>query len=347
MLTARSRAARPRTPRRQLAAAVASRFGVLRGLRQARLGRGLFVLAYHRIGDGVDCPVDGDLFSVSERGLADQIRLLQRWARIAPLEEVRERYRSPRALDAPLALLTFDDAYRDNYTTAYPLLRSARAAGVFFVATGIIGCRHVPWWDRLAYAVQQSRVAECRLEYPADLRLTGLHSDPRGAILEVQRRYKRDAALDKERFVRALEAATGASALAAPDLGELFAGWDELKEMADGGMAIQTHTHTHRLLSHLTYGEQYQELEQSRDLLRQRVGSDVSALAYPVGSRAHFNDDTRRALKDLGYELAFSHYGGWNRQTADPYDIRRVRIDPAVTTDLLRASVVLPSVFAP
>lgn len=339
--------ARSRVPaRRELAARVASRLGLLRTLRQLRANRGLLVLAYHRVGDPRNCPYNEDLYSVTTSGLMDHVRLIQRWARVTTLEEITGKYLDGRAPSEPLVLLTFDDVYRDNYTEALPILRQAGASGVFFVPTGLIEQQHVPWWDRVAFAVKHARVDQCRLRYPEDLELTNLRQDPRRAMVQVLRLYKRDATLDKERLVRAVEAAAGASALDDPQRPELFASWSELREMATAGMTLASHTHTHRLLGHLSYAAQQEELGRSREMLQEQTGVVTTAVAYPVGQRGHFNADTRRVLQELGYRAGFSHYGGWNRAIADPFDIRRVRMDSSVDTELLHAAVSLPRLFA-
>lgn len=339
--------ARSRGPaRRELVARAASRFGLLRTLRQLRVNRGLLVLAYHRVGNPHDCPYNEDLYSVTSAGLAEHVRLIQRWARITTLEEVTGKYLGGRAPSEPLVLLTFDDVYRDNYTEALPVLRKAGASGVFFVPTGLIEQRHVPWWDRVAFAVKHAQVDACRLSYPEDVELTNLRQDPRRAMVQVLRLYKREADLDKERLVHAVEAATDVSALDDPQRAELFASWSELREMAAAGMTLASHTHTHRLLGHLPYSEQREELARSQAVLREQTGIATTAVAYPVGQRGHFNADTRRALQELGYQAGFSHYGGWNRAVTDPYDIRRVRMDLSVDTELLHAAVSLPRLFA-
>ena len=48
-----------------------------------------------------------------------------------------------------LAVITFDDGYRDNFETAAPLLERHELPACFFVASGFIGSDHVPWWDEL------------------------------------------------------------------------------------------------------------------------------------------------------------------------------------------------------
>lgn len=338
---------RSRVPaRRELVARAASRLGLLRILRQLRANRGLLVLAYHRVGDPHHCPYNEELYSVTTPGLADHVRLIQRWARIASLQELTENYLDGRAPGEPLVQLTFDDVYRDNFTIALPILKQAGVPATFFVPTGLIEQRHVPWWDRIAFAVKHSQVDRCQLGYPETMELTGLRSNPRRAMIQVIRLYKRDANLDKERLVTALEQAIGVSALDDPRRGELFASWSELREMMAAGMTLASHTHTHRLLGHLPYSEQREELERSREVLRQQTGVATTSVAYPVGMRSHFNADTRRALDELGYRAGFSHYGGWNRAIDDPHDIRRVRMDLSVDSELLHAAVSLPRLFA-
>src|ERR1043166_4490896 len=54
-------------------------------------------------------------------------------------------------------LLTFDDGYLDNYTLAFPVLRSHGVQAVFFLPTAFIGTAHLPLWDVIGYVVRQTR----------------------------------------------------------------------------------------------------------------------------------------------------------------------------------------------
>jgi peptidoglycan/xylan/chitin deacetylase (PgdA/CDA1 family) len=306
----------------------------------------LLVLAHHRIGDPRACPYSEDLFTATPAGLAEQVSLLSRWTRLTSLDEVLSNLSGGRRPSEALVLLTFDDVYRDNYTHAFPILRDAGAPAVFFVPTGLIETQHVPWWDRIAYAIKHSTVDSCRLSYPNNVTIDGIHRNPDRAALQALRLYKAGCDLDKERFIAALEDATGAAAHRAVAQEELFASWRELREMTAGGMTLASHTHTHRLLGHLPFAQQREELARSRELLRERAGVETQAIAYPVGQRTHFNDDTRRALRETDYRLGFSHYGGWNPRIDDPFDIRRVRMELRVDTELLHAAVGCPPLFA-
>jgi peptidoglycan/xylan/chitin deacetylase (PgdA/CDA1 family) len=326
-------------------ALVAGRLGLLRAIRFARLSRGLMVLGYHRIGEASRCPLDESLVTATPQRLAEHLAVLKRWTRVASLDEVEARYASGRPFREPLSLVTFDDAYADNYELAFPVLQRAGVSGVFFVPTGLIERRYLPWWDRIAYAIKHSAVDSCTLSYPAGERVRSIQGAPRAVLLDLLRRYKNDAGLDRERYVAAIEEATGARAADVVS-DELFATWRQLKEMVQGGMCVGSHTHTHRLLYFLSYEEQREELARSRTELRERLGVDARSIAYPVGSRGYFNDTTRQVMRELGYRLGFSFYGGWNPSPSDAYDIRRIQVDGTVDAEMLFAAVACPQMFS-
>ena len=94
--------------------------------------------------------------------------------------------------------------------------------------------------------------------------------------------------------------------------------------MQSAGMEFGSHTHTHRLLSSLSYAEQLTELNASRDIMKRELARPVHTIAYPVGSRTSFNTDTHRAVRDCGYSLGFSFYGGVNSSNSlCATDVRR------------------------
>ncbi len=107
----------------------------------------------------------------------------------------------------------------------------------------------------------------------------------------------------------------------------LFLNWPEVEALARAGMAIGSHTHTHELLAKLPADAQWRECQVSRNLLRERLSSPVEALAFPVGSQTSFSETTRECLRKAGYRLAFSYYGGVNRQGMDPFNILRMGVE--------------------
>jgi len=287
----------------------------------------LLVLNYHRIGNPDDDPFDPGVFSATGEQLGAQISYLKRHLSMVTLEEalafvdgkINEKNRRCRVL------LTFDDGYLDNYQVAFPILRSHGVQGVFFLATNLVGSCHVPWWDHIAYLMKSARQRRFSLRYPADL---VVDIDKNGMIRSLRAvlgLYKQPGNTDPARFIGDLREA----ARAEDPRGALrrFLNWDEAREMIGGGMAIGSHTHTHRVLSQLGPEEQREELGRSRVLLREHLGIEAAALAYPVGGATSFSGQTQELAGETGYRAAFSFFGGTNLPGITPrYDVKRAGV---------------------
>jgi peptidoglycan/xylan/chitin deacetylase (PgdA/CDA1 family) len=90
-------------------------------------------------------------------------------------------------------------------------------------------------------------------------------------------------------------------------------------------MSFGSHTHTHEILSKLLPEQQEEELRVSRETMEKQLARPVRVLAYPVGERNTFSQDTTMRLLDrTGYTAAFSHYGGVNLPgKTRQFDVRR------------------------
>lgn len=112
--------------------------GVVRPVRDAiRTLRGAHpvrVFNFHRVTD-----LCRDGMTVSPAVFAEQIRYLQRRHSVVSLEEALQAIRERRRLRRPLAVITFDDAYRSVFTHAAPILRDRSAVATCFTSTGLVG----------------------------------------------------------------------------------------------------------------------------------------------------------------------------------------------------------------
>lgn len=287
----------------------------------------LLVLNYHRIGNPDNDPFDPGVFSTTGDQLSEQISYLKRQVSLVTLEEalafvngaIHEKTRRCRVL------ITFDDGYLDNYKVAFPILRSEGVQGVFFLATSLVGSCQVPWWDHIAYLMKTAAARRFSLRYPADLVVNVDENGITKSLRNVLRLYKRPENTDSARFIRELtEKAKGKDP---PGTLRRFLDWDEAREMIAGGMAIGSHTHSHTVLSQLAPEQQRHDLAQSRALLKEQLGIDAHALAYPVGGKGAFSRETQQLARESGYRAAFSFYGGTNLPgTSRPYDIKRVGV---------------------
>ena len=329
--------------------------GGLRLLESVRVWNGLLVLNYHRIGTPGDSLFDHALWSATQDDFDAQVRLLAANFDVIGLEDLRS------ALDdlhiggrrpwqsRRFAMITFDDGYRDNFELALPVLKSHDVPGVFFITSGFLDSGRLAWWDEIAWMVRRSSKDRMDLSQRWLAEPLSLQADHRDdGIQRLLRRYYRLDGSETDAFMDELADATGAGR--APDgLGvDQWMDWDNVRSMHSSGMSIGAHTVTHPVLSRLSSDDQNLEICESRLRLEHELGIPVSALSYPVGNREAFNDTTRAALSQNGFDWAFSYYGGHVRggSEIDRFDIPRVAVESDVTLEDFRSCCALPHVFA-
>src|SRR5579863_4293253 len=94
---------------------------------------------YHHVANVAGGGPYGRALTVSPQEFAVQLRTMQgRGCAMVRLSRLVDDVSGGRNRACEIAL-TFDDGYADAMTEAAPLLRSAGAAGTFFITTGLIG----------------------------------------------------------------------------------------------------------------------------------------------------------------------------------------------------------------
>lgn len=108
-------------------------FVPVRDLVLSLLGRSRAVIVYyHRIGGRDQLSKPADAFR-------RDLEYFKRWYECISLSELCRRLRAGEPLRRRCVVVTFDDGYRDNYTTAFPLLQAAGIPALFYVSTGFVG----------------------------------------------------------------------------------------------------------------------------------------------------------------------------------------------------------------
>jgi peptidoglycan/xylan/chitin deacetylase (PgdA/CDA1 family) len=333
-------AAEGRRSSRDLLASGFSRTGILRLLELLPRTPQLLVLNYHRIGDSRTTEFDPGVFSTDAAGLDEQlIALKRRFTIVTPgesLDIVEGRYR-PRE---PLALITFDDGYRDNLVYADPILRSHGVFAIFFVVTSYTGTSQLPWWDRLAALVRKN-IRNSAL--PQVVGSDGAPFDTRGLSIEgvihaALSRYKRMSPADQAHLLEALERGAGSADVGTAE--RLILDWDDVRALKAAGMSIGVHSHSHRILSQLDPDEQLHELELSKEIVERETGETAHFLAYPDGSMGTYDSASIRAAAAVGFKAAFSFSGGTNLpRLIDQFNVHRCAFAPYARGARLRLAV--------
>lgn len=297
------------------------------------LAPGVYVFNYHRIGDATRTDFDPNVYSCDEPHFAAQVEFIAQRFRVIGIRDLIEGVLDEGRASEPLAMITFDDGYRDNFTGAFPILRSAGVPAAFFIPTGFVGTNQVPWWDEIAWMVRHTTKKSIEIPFTGTrLQLSGVPLNV--AIRSLLTAFKRapgDAAQKVTDLRRVLDCQLPQSVTE-----NLFVSWDDLAVMRKAGMDIGSHTHSHQILSHLSPSEQLGELSRSKQLLEAHLGEGVDAIAYPVGAVDSFTRETMALTEQCGYKVGFSFINGANLGSDLPrFSMRRIAVeDNASAADL-------------
>lgn len=310
---------------RLIKAAVCSTVATSGGLglyRRCRRRGTLNILMFHKVNTGKD-PLG---LTISPDVFARQVQYLKEQYVLIPLSEAVDRLQSS-AIDRDYTVITFDDGYRDNYTEAYPILKSFRASATIFVTHDAVESGTTAW-HRVDTAIRESR------RELLDLTGFGLgrfslesRREREQVIGELHRRLKKMSDADRQAVAAHVFTQHGD-----PAAGErIMLSWDEIREMQqDGLMSIGSHTLSHPILTRVPKEAALAEVRDSKVLLEEKLGRPVEFFAYPNGGRGDFNEDIVAMVKGCGYRAALSTIPPRGRVLKDLFSLPRTDITPSI-----------------
>lgn len=110
--------------------------------------------------------------------------------------------------------------------------------------------------------------------------------------------------------------------------------WDQLREISASGIECGGHSHTHPHLDMLSPSAAAREIVQSKRLLEEQLGQQVSSFAYPFG---HHTANVRRQVQESGCTSACAVKYTMSLETTDPFALARLMIRSDTNQDALAA----------
>jgi peptidoglycan/xylan/chitin deacetylase (PgdA/CDA1 family) len=96
-----------------------------------------------------------------------------------------------------------------------------------------------------------------------------------------------------------------------------YLSWQQVRALAEAGMTVGSHGHTHRFLDDLSDSDLRFELKRSGELLADATGRPTTTLSFPGG---RFDARTLTIARELGYEWFYTSEIGRVRMHALPAD---------------------------
>jgi peptidoglycan/xylan/chitin deacetylase (PgdA/CDA1 family) len=218
----------------------------------------------------------------------------------------------------PLATLTVDDGYADNFDVLFPVLQASGVPATFFVATEFLDEGRPPWPVEISALLLQAEKSS--IEWPFAAALAGRRdvAEASAAIKALWRTS--DPAARRE----ALEALRRHLDLPRPVMPRPMT-WDQCRSLQRAGHAIGSHTHFHSILPGMPEPVIRAELDQSRRRIEAELGEPCDLFAYPNGDS---DSACAHLVREAGYAVAFTQDAGVIRSGADPLRLPRMHLPP-------------------
>ncbi len=316
---------------------------------RSRVFKQLPVINYHRIMD-VDTttfPFDARVISATPKMFEKHIQYISKNYTPITFKQLDQCIKGTQKLPSKPIIITFDDGYDDNYHFAYPILKKYNVPATFFVATGHIGDDLPFWYERVVFTLKHTlnnSINLASINYKDVLPPLG---DDRLPIIDKTLEHFKGLS-NKQRLLAVDELIKNYSNAEYPE--EKFLDqcktmtWTQCKEMAENGMEIGSHTVSHPILSSLTSEDLKFEVIESKRIIEEEVGEQVTTLAFPNGGPNDYNDSVMSTIKNHGYSFSASFKGGTNSIRAlKHYELNRFLIENSEDFEMLPFTLGFPN----
>lgn len=277
------------------------------------------ILMYH--GVTMDSTSDGRFVKhVKKEQFALQLQTINRVFQILPLGELVEIARQGFS-KIPVAAITFDDGFLNNYEVAAPILDEYGVTACFYLATGYIDSQKWMWTDYLEHAIY-SGLPE--ITSPGGHEMPLKNDQERSNALErIKAALKNMAHFAVEEYIHFLK-------LKYPQLcnspygNYAFMRWEQVRALYKAGHTIGAHTVNHPMLSKVSEEEAQQEILYSRSEVEKHVGACSEIFCYPNGKKEDYSAENVKfvAKHFKGALSTLEGYADYN----ECYEMRRIGV---------------------
>lgn len=298
--------------------------GLLRFFRKTILKDRLAIICYHMV---LEKPLPfPSWISINIDSFRRQMAYLKDHFDLLPLQEGVEKCLN-NELIRPAAVITFDDGFYCNFTTAFPLLKELNIPSTIFLSTDFIDTNKVPWFSRLDEALARSPLSSFIWEGKR-FTLTSTRSKKNTSrILQALLKQLPHKKLAKE--LNGIIRSLGDNPYRPFGKNSPFHMLDSasISDMLDSGLvSFGAHTHSHSILSLLPKNKQKKQITRSLNKVETLTGKRCSVFAYPNGRKQDYTQDTIDILSQCGINIAVTGTGGYNGTKTNPLELKRVSV---------------------
>jgi peptidoglycan/xylan/chitin deacetylase (PgdA/CDA1 family) len=279
------------------------------------------ILMYHGIcNDGFDLLKGYDERHVSKSCFRKQLSYLKQigytFVTMTRLVETLKNRKQPKKL----AVLTFDDGFRNVIENAYPVMQEMEAKGCFYLITDLIGKDKLLWTDYVETIVRSSEKGEFSFIFEGNTitYILDTKESYEKAMLDIKRKLKR---MPDEKRKESLRQFDGRRLINIPKEFTLC-DWKDVRKLDRQVLEAGSHTASHPNCTKIVLPEALEyEIGNSKLEIEKRTEYQIDHFCYPIG--AH-NDEVMQYVKKCGYQSAVTTVPGFNDENTPLFKLKRI-----------------------
>jgi len=233
-------------------------------------------------------------------------------------------------------VLTFDDGFKDHYNYVLPELNKKGIWGIFYLSTGVYSTKKLLGVHRTHYLkgkygasfildevlglINDNMLDHETIEkFDSDIYTHTSYEEDEKQLRRLFNYYikyeYRDDILNTlmDRFFNEQKL-----------FEEVYLSISEIEELNNSGNMIGSHTVSHKVLSRLTYDEQYSEINHAINFIDKIVRQDYKSFAYPYGYDSSYNANTLKVLNELDVDDACIFDNRVQERDIKQYELSRI-----------------------
>ncbi|MES9969201.1 MAG: polysaccharide deacetylase family protein [Candidatus Thiodiazotropha sp.] len=269
---------------------------------------------------------------VTPENFAMQLSLLKECFEILDVHALADSINELKNETDPKCIITFDDAWFDNYDYAYSILEEHSCPAIIFAPTDYVASDKTFWQEelgRLIWSAKQTG-SQQSLKLLARYQIESDESDLDSQKNKIMNYVRSLKVKPYEEIDAIISDFTNLNPQDAYPIVDRHMTWEQLNKLSDNGIAIGSHACSHRILTKIDKYETKIELSKSKDIIEKKLNKPVKWIAYPNGD---YHKEIGRLANEIGYEYGFGTIYGHLDENTDLYNINRLNVNDAVASN--------------
>lgn len=285
----------------------------------------LVVLNYHQIVETAEflpdwCSLTTEQFQI-------QMEYLATYFEVVAVRDGIRRFEMGELGEKPMAAITFDDGYLNNYSDALPILKKLQLPATIFLVTGMLNSDETIWSCKLNQALYETSLN--RLHWNGQVYQLSTLKEKITTYRRLQNDLKRFPHPTLLEHCHNIVVKLGGDELLSRAVASTYRMLDDaaLSEMLDSGLIdFGAHTRDHVILDRVENETQQLQIHQSINDIRAITNRNEVLFAYPNGGPSDYNTYSVEELNRAGVQYAFTTISGLNKQPIRPLELKRIGV---------------------